>query len=298
MKKSNSPAVLQSKTPKSYKNKKLNNANFDNFNLNDYQVFLHLISKIGGVDEYGKYLQPHKLQREHILTAKEFSSLFNTNIHHSYRVLKKAIDKLMKTDIKVEKEDDSGFCRINVCSKAEYSKNQGHIIVKFTDDIMPYLAQVKKKFVLYNLKEVANFGSLYTTRLYELIQEFKETGWLVKSVDQLMSDLGDAILADNNEAMKVAFKNLKTGLIGRIKNKAQDLKGHLEKKYTNENYEEADDEFDTGGYVEAMGPELDKHIKAIAGIFQEWENGPSTEPQMVGYAMYDLIEYIKKAIRR
>ena len=42
MKKSNSPAVLQSKTPKSYKNKKLNNANFDNFNLNDYQVFLHL----------------------------------------------------------------------------------------------------------------------------------------------------------------------------------------------------------------------------------------------------------------
>jgi hypothetical protein len=204
-----------------------------------------------------------------------------------------------------------------------------------------------------------------------------------KSVDQLMSDLGDAILADNNEAMKVAFKNLKTGLIGRIKNKAQDLKGHLDKKYTeesvnegllnsfsdydtvfemarhkaipfaavgillvkygiakakelikggkeevmnaiedspkeepstmptkrpiklfknkkytNENYEEADDEFDTGGYVEAMGPELDKHVKAIAGIFQEWENGPSTEPGMVGYATYDLIEYIKRAIRR
>ena len=112
-----------------------------------------------------------------------------------------------------------------------------------------------------------------------------------KSVDQLMTDLGDAILADNNAAMKIAFKNLKTGLIGRIKNK-------LEKKYTNENYEEADDEFDTGGYVEAMGPELDKHIKAIAGIFQEWENGPATEPGMVGYAMYDLIEYIKRTIRR
>lgn len=40
-----------------------------------------------------------------------------------------------------------------------------------------------------------------------------------KSVDQLMTDLGDAILADNNAAMKIAFKNLKTGLIGRIKNK-------------------------------------------------------------------------------
>jgi isopentenyldiphosphate isomerase len=70
------------------------------------------------------------------------------------------------------------------------------------------------------------------------------------------------------------------------------------KKKVNENYEEVDDEFDTGGYVEAMGPELDKHVKAIAGIFQEWENGPATEPGMVGYAMYDLIEYIKRAIRR
>lgn len=204
-----------------------------------------------------------------------------------------------------------------------------------------------------------------------------------QSVDQLMSALGNAILADDNEAMKAAFKNLKVGLIGRIKNKAQDLKGHLDKKYTeesvnegllnsfsdydtvfemarhkaipfaavgillvkygiakakelikggkeevmdaiedspkeapstmptkrpiklfknkkhtNENHEEGDDEYDTGGYVEAMGPELDKHIKAIAGIFQEWENGPATEPGMVGYAMYDLIEYIKRAIRR
>ena len=70
------------------------------------------------------------------------------------------------------------------------------------------------------------------------------------------------------------------------------------KKKVNENYEEADDEFDTGGYVEAMGPELDKHVKAIAGIFQEWANGPATEPGMVGYATYDLIEYIKRAIRR
>ena len=59
------------------------------------------------------------------------------------------------------------------------------ISVKFTDDIMPYLAQVRQKFVLYNLKEIANFGSLYTTRLYELLQEFKETGWMLKSVDQL-----------------------------------------------------------------------------------------------------------------
>ena len=118
------------------------------------------------------------------------------------------------------------------------------------------------------------------------------------SLDQLMTNLGDAILADDVKAMKAAGRALLAKAKGKISQGAKDLKGHLEKKYTNENYEEADDEFDTGGYVEAMGPELDKHIKAIAGIFQEWENGPATEPEMVGYAMYDLIEYIKKTIRR
>jgi plasmid replication initiation protein len=177
--------VLKSKTPKTYKNKKLNTANFGNFTHNDYQVFLHLVSKIGGVDELGKYLQPEQLQREHVLTAKEFSEVFNTDIDNSYKSLHKACKKLMKTSILLEKIELNEIWEINVCSTAKYNKKEGRITVEFTDRIMPYLSQVKQKFVLYNLKEIANFGSLYTTRLYELIQEFKDTGYMIKSVAQL-----------------------------------------------------------------------------------------------------------------
>ena len=179
------PEVLQSKTPKSYKNKKLNNANFGDFTHSDYQVFLHLVSKIGGVDSSGKYLQSEILQREHVLTASEFRDVFNTDINNCYRFLNKACKKLMKTSITLEKIELIEVWEINICSTAKYNKKEGRITVKFTDDIMPYLAQVRKRFVLYSLKEIANFGSLYTTRLYELIQEFKETGWMLKSIDQL-----------------------------------------------------------------------------------------------------------------
>jgi len=91
----------------------------------------------------------------------------------------------MKTSITLEKIELNEIWEINICSTAKYNKNEGRITVKFTDDIMPYLAQVRERFVLYNLKEIANFGSLYTTRLYELLQEFKETGWMLKSVKQL-----------------------------------------------------------------------------------------------------------------
>lgn len=179
------PSIFQSKTHKVFKSKKLNTANFGNFTHSDYQVFLHLVSKIGGVDEFGKYLQPSQLQREYVLTAKEFSILFNTDIHNSYRMIHKACKKLMKTSITIEKIELNETWEINVCSTAKYNKKEGRITIQFTDSVMPYLSQVRKKFVLYNLKEIANFGSLYTTRLYELIQEFKETGWVLKSVDQL-----------------------------------------------------------------------------------------------------------------
>jgi plasmid replication initiation protein len=185
MRKMELPKVLKSKTPKIYKNKKLNNANFGNFTHNDYQVFLHLVSKIGGVDEQGKYLQPEKLEREYILSAKEFSELFNTELSNCYRFLHKACKKLMKTSITLEKPELSEVWEINICSMAKYNKREGTITINFTDHIMPYLAQVKARFILYNIKEIANFGSIYTTRLYELLQEFKETGWMHKSVDQL-----------------------------------------------------------------------------------------------------------------
>jgi plasmid replication initiation protein len=185
MAKNSLPKVLKSKTPKTYKNNKLNNANFGDFTHNDYQVFLHLVSKIGGVDEFGKYLQPEQLKREHILTAKDFSDVFNTDIHNTYRILNKACRKLMKTDLTLPRNESSELWQINVCSMAKYNKKEGYITIEFTDRIMPYLSQVRQKFVLYNLKEIANFGSLYTTRLYELILGFKETGYMIKSVDKL-----------------------------------------------------------------------------------------------------------------
>ena len=67
MNKNKASNILESKTPKVYKDNKLNQANFGNFTYNDYQVFLHLVSKVGGVDEEGKYLQSELLKREYTL---------------------------------------------------------------------------------------------------------------------------------------------------------------------------------------------------------------------------------------
>ena len=176
---------IKSKTPKIYKTKKINNANFGLYNLNEYQVFLQLVTKIGKVDELGKYQQSVQLPLEYVLTAQEFSSQFHIEQKHAYSVLKKAVTRLMGSFITLEKPELFETWQIAVCSYAKYNHKLGNITVKFNADIMPYLAQTKGKYILYNLREISNFGSLYSTRLYELLQEFKDTGWVKKSVEQL-----------------------------------------------------------------------------------------------------------------
>lgn len=197
-----SSKLIISKTPKVYKNKKLNNANFGTYNLNDYQVVLKLISKIGGVDEFGKYLQPEQLKQEYIITAKEFSQEFDIDINTCYGILKRAGHKLARTAITLEKTELFEQWDIAVCEIAKYNFKQGSLSIKFTESIIPYLTQVKSKFVLYNLRDIANFKSLYTTRLYELIQEFKDTGFLTKSVSQLR----EIFAVGNKFARYVDFK--------------------------------------------------------------------------------------------
>jgi plasmid replication initiation protein len=217
------------KQPKVYKNKKLNNANFGNYNLNEYQVFLQLVSKIKGIDNTGEYLLHERLQKDYTITAQEFSETFKVDVDTVYRILKKSTHTLARTAVTLQKPDLFQTWEIPVCRYAMYNHKEGCLTIKFNEEMMPYFAQMTSRFVLYNLKEVANFGSLYTTRLYELIQEFKDTGYIIKTIEDLRSIFAVGnnykLYADfkrktfahavdeinNNYNMKLKFEESKTG---------------------------------------------------------------------------------------
>ena len=57
-----------------------------------------------------------------------------------------------------------------------------------------------------------------------------------------------------------------------------------------------ENDYETGGYVESMGPRLDKALKALTIVWDEWKNGPATEPGMVPFAKKDLLNYIDNTI--
>lgn len=176
------------KLAKVQKSNEMNQANFSDFSLSCYRVLLNLISQIQRHDSDGNQLSLPVVSRMCSLSAIEYSKEFPSVANRAYEILKEATDKLMKTSFSVK--TDRGILKINVCAQAHYIETEGRIDIEFTPNIMPHLAELGEKFTMYNLNEISGFGSIYTTRLYELIMQFKTTGELRISVADLRFKLG------------------------------------------------------------------------------------------------------------
>ena len=58
-----------------------------------------------------------------------------------------------------------------------------------------------------------------------------------------------------------------------------------------------ENDYETGGYVESMGPRLDKALKMLITVWEEWKNGPATEVGMIPHAKNDLVSYLSNQIK-
>ena len=54
-----------------------------------------------------------------------------------------------------------------------------------------------------------------------------------------------------------------------------------------------ENDYETGGYVESMGPLFDKGVNFLIKAWEEWKMGPMTEPGMVEFAKKDVLNYLE-----
>ena len=176
------------KKTKIQKSNQLNNANFTDFSLSNYRVFLNLVSKIQKYRD-GDLLTLDAVHRTFSLSASEYAKEFNIEVDNAYSILKEATDRLMKSTFSIN-ITDKHIRKISVCSQADYYKDQGKIDIRFSNEIMPHLAELSNNFTMYNLNEIAGFDSIYSTRFFELISQYKTTGILDIAVKDLRFALG------------------------------------------------------------------------------------------------------------
>ena len=71
------------------------------------------------------------------------------------------------------------------------AKSTDNIVARivFHENIIPYISQLKEQFTKLNLHDVFGFSSFYSFRFYLMMMQFRETGYLKISVDELRKSL-------------------------------------------------------------------------------------------------------------
>lgn len=120
------------------------------------------------------------------LTAKDYATTYEVDIEEAYDQLKKSVYDLIQTTWEIV-EQKGKRKTVTVGSWlfwAKYHEGQGCIDIAFHPIIAPHLLGLRQQFVTYQLKKIAALRSIYSWRLYECLQSWKEKGrWLVTAED-------------------------------------------------------------------------------------------------------------------
>lgn len=137
--------------------------------LEEQRLILACIAKINPTDHHG-------LPKTITVSAKDYSDIYDIQLKHCYEQLKEATDGLYERDIKIKNHKNQTLGRSRWVQSVHYNKSEGSVTLNFSDYVRPYLGQLNGLFKSYQLNNVASLKSSYSIRLYELLNQWKDTG--------------------------------------------------------------------------------------------------------------------------
>lgn len=81
--------------------------------------------------------------------------------------------------------DNKNFDVINIFQSFKYRHKEQKIIVKFSEDIKPYLLQLKQFTKIHQIKYIKSFDSKYAIRFYTLLKDYRQMTYREFSVEAL-----------------------------------------------------------------------------------------------------------------
>ena len=130
-------------------------------NLNEQKIILYAVSKLDRSKENFTIIS---------LNVKEFTKLIGTTTER-YTEIREIVRELRSKEIIIntnERELITGWL-----SSIEYIKKSGIIELEFSEKLVPYLLQLKKRFTRYQLKNILYLKNKYSIRLYELMKQYR-----------------------------------------------------------------------------------------------------------------------------
>lgn len=194
--------------------------------LNEQRVILACIAQVNSTMEL---LKTDRFE----LTAKDFAKLFNFSEDRSYSELQAVAKQLFHRYVIIENPKPENpkikYTQTHWISGIDYVPDDGKIILRFAQDILPYLSKLRGEFTKYKLEYIGKMTSIYAIRLYELLAQWQSTGtreielqWLKKrfqiedkyeAIKDLKLKVLDPAVKDINEHSNftVSWAQRKTG---------------------------------------------------------------------------------------
>jgi plasmid replication initiation protein len=141
---------------------------------------------------------------EYEFKTKELIKLLNTSDSRFYRDIDTITDLLMQRVIKIKDINTGYFEKYHWVDIAKY-KN-GTLKLKINKELKPFYLSLDW-YTKYQLKNIMQFKSTYSFRLYELLKQYENIGYRLLIIDKLRD------LLDINKDQYAKYANLKQKVI-------------------------------------------------------------------------------------
>lgn len=129
-------------------------------------------------------LDPHSNQQIFDFTVTDFVQQFpEIGIENAYKQIQIAIKRLYDRSVKTE--DNERITEFRWVSSRTYFKKEGRFRIAMTNEVMPYLTQLKGQFTKYQLRHISSFKSFHSIRIYELVTQYRSQGGREITVEEL-----------------------------------------------------------------------------------------------------------------
>ena len=123
--------------------------------------------------------------KEYEIKVSELEEKFQTKQNET--ILKQFAKKLLAKPLEVPTEN--GWVVLNWFADIEYVRGQAKFKVSISKKLKPYLLNLKKRFVKYNLRYILPLASNYSIRIYQLLKEYEKIGNRTFAVEELQDIL-------------------------------------------------------------------------------------------------------------
>lgn len=172
------------------------------------------------------------------IKASDYVKTFSvsTKSGAAYRALKSAANELFDATFKWQSKDENGKQEINVSrfvQRVTYVEEAAYVKIMFSQDIMPLITRLDKRYTEYDLIQISDLKSGYSLRIFEMfmqwvgnktppiinLEDFRERLGLLDDKYATMGDFKKRVLDPSIEEI-----NLKTNIEASYEQKKEGVK--------------------------------------------------------------------------